>query len=80
MAEKFDGVSAGDIANAVFSAANSAMNEGAKSITQERFEKAIQSTINVRDANAGTAKNVREISHEEARRELGEEKYREAVK
>ena len=56
------------------------MNEGAKSITQERFEKAIQSTINVRDANAGTAKNVREISisDEQANKELSDEKYKEA--
>ena len=35
----------------------------------------------VRNANAGTVRrNVREISHEEARRELGEEQYREAMK
>ena len=75
LSEKFDGISASDIANAVFSAAIGAANDGANVITQERFEKAIQSCINVKKANSG---HVREISDEEAKRELGEEKYREA--
>lgn len=77
LADKFDGISAGDIANAVFSAAISAMNDGLNSITQERFEKAIQSCINVRNANSG---NIREISisDEQAKKELGEKQYKEA--
>ena len=80
LAEKFGGVSASDIANAVFSAAIGAMNDGAETVGQDRFEKAIQSTITVKNANAGARQNVREISHEEARKELGDEKYREAMK
>ena len=81
LAEKFDGVSASDIANAVFSAAVGAANDDLDSITQERFEKAITSIINVKHANSGAKSgNVSEISHEEARRELGDEKYTEAVK
>ena len=77
LSEKFDGISASDIANAVFSTAISAANDNVNIIGQERFEKAIQSTINVRNANSG---NVREflISDEQARKELGEEKYKEA--
>lgn len=75
LSEKFDGISASDIANAVFSAAIGAANDGAKVITQERFEKAIQSCINVKKANSG---HVREISNDEAKQALGEEKYREA--
>ena len=79
LAEKFDGISASDIANAVFSAAIGAANDEAEAIGQERFEKAIRSTIAVRDANAGVKGSVREITHEEARDALGEEKYKEAV-
>ena len=78
LSEKFDGISASDIANAVFSTAISAANDNVDIIGQERFEKAIQSTINVRNANSG---NVREflISDEQARKELGEEKYKEVI-
>lgn len=68
LAEKFDGISGSDIANAVFSAAISAANDEAEVIVQERFEKAVRSCINVRNANRG---NVREISDEQAKNELG---------
>ena len=80
LAKNFDNVSASDIANAVFSSAISAANDSADFVTQERFEKAIQSTINVKEANEASSRTVREISHEEAKRELGEEKYNEAMK
>ena len=83
LAKNFDNVSASDIANAVFSSAISAANDNAVSVTQERFEKAIQSAINVKNANEGTEeteKQIRKISHEEAKRELGEEKYEAATK
>ncbi len=76
LAEKFSGVSASEIADAVFSAAISAANDNADVLTQERFEKAIQSCINVRDANARVKSETHEISDEEAKRELGKEKYK----
>ena len=79
LAKNFDNVSASDIANAVFSSAISAANDNAVSVTQERFEKAIQSTINVKKANEASDRTVREISHEEAKRELGEEIYEKTI-
>ena len=75
LAGKFSGVSASEIADAVFSAAISAANDKAEFVTQARFEKAIQSCINVREANAGVKREAHEITDEEAKRELGEEKY-----
>lgn len=73
LAEKFDKVSGSDIANAVFSAAVSAARDKAEIVMQERFEKAIQSCINVKHANQSTDVIVtkREVSAEEAKRKLG---------
>ena len=51
LAEKFKDVSGSDIANAVFSAAVSSAREKSETVTQEKFEKAIKSCINVKLEN-----------------------------
>jgi ATP-dependent 26S proteasome regulatory subunit len=73
LAEKFNGISGSDIANAVFSAAVSAMRNNEELVTQEYFDKAVQSCINVKRANQGTSAQVTRqvINAEEAKAELG---------
>ena len=72
LARKFSDVKPSEIADAVFSAAISAKNEEAKIITQARFEKAIQSIINVIRVNEEITPETRSITAEEAKREQGD--------
>lgn len=53
LAQKYKGVSGSDIANAVFTAAVRAARDGDAIVSQERFENAIQSCIDVKKANLG---------------------------
>ena len=72
LAATYDGVSGSDIANAVFSAAVSAARERETMVTQPYLEKAIQSVLRVKRANAGgVTVSVRRISEEEAQQKMG---------
>lgn len=75
LAEKYDNISGSDIANAVFSAALRAAREKEPFVSQSRFEEAIQSCINVKNANKGAGITVskRLISEEEVKEKLGTE-------
>ena len=74
LAEKFDGISGSDIANAVFSAAVSAARDKESTVKQIRFENAIQHALAVKKANEGNNHGVtvekRILSAEEAREKL----------
>ena len=72
LAATYDGISGSDIANAVFSAAVSAARERETMVTQPYLEKAIQSVLRVKRANAGgVTVSVRRISEEEAQQKMG---------
>lgn len=75
LAKKYDGISGSDIANAVLTAAVQAARFGEESVSQQRFEEAIQSCIDVKQANEGGKIIVskRTLSEEEARQKLGME-------
>ena len=51
LAEKYDGISGSDIANAVFTAAVSSAGNHEKEVSQIALERAIQSTIDAKSAN-----------------------------
>ena len=72
LAATSDGISGSNIANAVFSAAVSAARERETMVTQPYLEKAIQSVLRVKRANAGgVTVSVRRISEEEAQQKMG---------
>lgn len=75
LAKKYDGISGSDIANAVLTAAIQAARFGEDAVSQQRFEEAIQSCIDVKQANEGGKIIVskRTLSEEEARQKLGME-------
>lgn len=74
LAEKFDGISGSDIANAVFSAAVSAARDKESTVKQIRFENAVRHALAVKKANEGNNHGVtvekRILSAEEAREKL----------
>lgn len=78
LAQKYEDISGSDIANAVFSAALRAAREGLSSVPQSHFEKAIQSCIDVKRANAGGKITVskRILSEEEVKEKLGAEEIK----
>lgn len=53
LAQKYSGISGSDIANAVFSAAVRTARDREGVVLQKRFEDAIQSCLNVKNANSG---------------------------
>ena len=67
LAEKYPGVSGSDISNAVFNAAVSAARDGAVTVDQSRFEKAIARILAVKTENAGNRIYISEraVSSEE---------------
>lgn len=75
LAEKFDGISGSDISNAVFTAAVRAARDGDAVVSQQRFEDAVQSCLDVKQANQGGEATVtrRILSDEEAREKHLEE-------
>lgn len=75
LAQKYEDISGSDIANAVFSAALRTAREGEPFVSQSRLEEAIQSCINVKNANRGEKVTIskRRISEEEAKEKLGVE-------
>lgn len=73
LAEKYEGVSGSDIANAVLTAAIQAARYGEDIVSQQRLETAIQSCIDVKQANEGGKISIttRILSEEEAQQKIG---------
>ncbi len=68
LAQKYEGISGSDIANAVFTAAVGAARDGDSIVLQKRFENAIQNSIDVKKANSGETVTItkRILNEEEA--------------
>jgi len=68
LAEKFEGISGSDIANAVLTAAIRTARSGESFVSQERLEEAIRSTVTVKRENLGEDISVKRrlLSPEEA--------------
>ena len=80
LAEKFDGISSSDIANAVLTAAIRTARAKESFVSQERLEEAIQSTLTVKQENRGPDISVKRrlLSTEEADSILNQNKNMEA--
>ncbi len=72
IAEKYDGISGSDIANAVFSAATKAARTEQSVVEDRYFREAIEQIINAKKANAGPVETVtrRKVSEEYVKEQL----------
>lgn len=75
LAEKYEGISGSDIANAVFSAAIKAARLGADKVDMSFFEDAIMSIIKAKKENAGTRETItkRVVTEQYVKQQLGVE-------
>lgn len=70
LAEKYDGISGSDIANAILMAAFKAARHNAKLVDKSLVFEAVESTLKSKDANKGITYTIREVSEEEVKADL----------